>query len=352
MTTPKAKTYESRTYSISDFVEWEKNGQLELNPRFQRRAVWTDKAKSYLLDTILRGKPIPKVFIRQTVNVSTKTSMREVVDGQQRLRAILSYIKDGFVVSKEQNPEFGGVPFSQLDEDIQEAVLAYDVSVDLLVNMPNSEVLDIFSRLNSYAVVLNDQEKINANHFGPFKVLADRIGHSYNEYWTTQRILTSKEVLRMQEVSLVADVLIAMVEGIKSKKQVKKYYDIYENKFDQDVETLEKRFDAVIEKIDALFPEGLSTTEFHRVHVFYSLFTAVAQCLFGLDDLPPRENLLDGSSLERARNGLDRVDELFDADNPVDLDAEERQFIEDTRRATTDETVRERRTEFLLKLIG
>jgi hypothetical protein len=50
------KSYDSRTYSLNDFVEWDKAKQLELNPRFQRRPVWSEKAKSYLLDTILRGK--------------------------------------------------------------------------------------------------------------------------------------------------------------------------------------------------------------------------------------------------------------------------------------------------------
>src|ERR1700733_13689775 len=175
------KSYDSRTYSINDFVEWDSAKQLELNPRFQRRAVWTDKAKSFLMDTILRGKPIPKIFIRQKINVTTKTSIREVVDGQQRLRTILSYIKDGFVVSKLHNPEYGGLRFSQLDPEMQSQVLAYEISVDLLINLPDSEVLDIFSRLNSYAIVLNEQEKINANHFSAFKLLADLIGRSYFE---------------------------------------------------------------------------------------------------------------------------------------------------------------------------
>jgi uncharacterized protein with ParB-like and HNH nuclease domain len=146
------KSYDSRTYSLNDFVEWDKAKQLELNPRFQRRPVWSEKAKSYLLDTILRGKPIPKIFIRQKINVSTKTSIRDVVDGQQRLRAILSYIKDGFAVSKSQNADYGGFRFSQLPEDIQAQVLAYEVSVDLLINLPDADVLDIFSRLNSYAL--------------------------------------------------------------------------------------------------------------------------------------------------------------------------------------------------------
>jgi hypothetical protein len=256
------KSYDSRTYSINDFVEWDKNRQLELNPRFQRRSVWTDKAKSFLMDTILRGKPIPKVFIRQKINVTTKTSTREVVDGQQRLRTILSFIKDGFTVSKRHNPECGGLLFSQLPEDVQAQVLAYEVSVDLLINLPDAEVLDIFSRLNSYAVVLNEQEKINADHFGPFKVLADYLGRKYYEYWTGQEIFTAKNLLRMLEVNLVADLLIAMLEGIKSKKQVKKFYDRYEESFEHDTAATEAKFDHVVARISAIYPEGLSDTDF------------------------------------------------------------------------------------------
>ncbi|MBK9722146.1 MAG: DUF262 domain-containing protein [Saprospiraceae bacterium] len=103
------KNFDSRTYSINDFLEWSNSGQLELNPKFQRRSVWTDTARSYLMDTIVRGKPIPKVFIRQKLNVQTRKSIREVVDGQQRLRTILSYLKDGFVISKKHHPTFGGL---------------------------------------------------------------------------------------------------------------------------------------------------------------------------------------------------------------------------------------------------
>jgi hypothetical protein len=343
------KSYDSRTYSINDFIEWDAGKQLELNPKFQRRPVWTDKAKSFLIDTILRGKPIPKVFIRQKINVTTKTSVREVVDGQQRLRTILSFIKDGFVVSKRQNPEYGGLLFSQLPEEIQAQVLSYEVSVDLLINLPDSEILDIFCRLNSYAVVLNEQEKINADHFGPFKALADKIGHKYYDYWTKQGILTSKQIMRMTEVNLVADVLIAMLEGIKSKKQVKKFYDIYETNFEHDTDALESRFDNVVSAIEQIFPEGLSDTEFRRPHLYYSLFTAVYHREFSLPGLPPLQHK---SSPETARNSLDRVEEIFAASDPQLLAKEEVEFLRDSRRATTDEKVRLQRTRFLVALAG
>jgi hypothetical protein len=349
------KSFDSRTYSINDFVEWDKNKQLELNPFFQRRPVWSDKAKSYLIDTILRGKPIPKIFIRQKINVTTKTSAREVVDGQQRLRTILSFIKDGFVVSRRHNPDYGAKRFSQLPEEVQAQVLSYEVAVDLLINLPDSEVLDIFGRLNSYAVVLNEQEKINASHFGPFKILADEIGRKYNEYWKTQRVLTANQILRMQEVNLVADLLIAMKEGIKSKKQIRKYYAQYEDEFDDDVSELQNRFDNIIGTIGKLYPEGLTSTEFTRPHLFYSLFTAVAHCLYGLPTLGIARPTLDPAArLEAARNGLDRVGNIFVTDIIEDrqLTKDEAQFLQDARRATTDEKVRERRTIFLVELMA
>ncbi|ASW09968.1 DUF262 domain-containing protein [Rhizobium sp. 11515TR] len=352
------KSFDSRTYSINDFVEWDAAKQLTLNPAFQRRAVWSEKAKSYLIDTILRGKPIPKVFIRQRLNVTTKTSIREVVDGQQRLRTILSYIKDGFPLARGQHPEYGGLRFSQLPEEVQAAVLSFEIAVDLLINLPDPEILDIFARLNSYAVILNEQEKINASHFGPFKVLADKIGFDYNTYWIKQGILTDRQILRMQEVNLVADLMIAMIEGIKSKKQIKKFYAQYENDFVHDVDELERRFRSTAAAVALLYPEGLANTEFHRNHLYYSLFTAVYHSLFGLNQFSlngapvPRPSLETEQQIENARNGLDRVAEIFTVEDAAELNRDEQQFLQDSRRATTDEAVRERRTRYLLGLMG
>lgn len=243
--------------------------------------------------------------------------------------------------------------FSQLDPEVQAQVLSYEVAVDLLINLPDSEVLDIFGRLNSYAVVLNEQEKINATHFGPFKILADEIGRKYLQYWTKQEILSSRNILRMQEVNLVADLLIAVREGIKSKKRIKGFYAAYEKNFGDDTNALEHKFDSIINAVTLLYKEGLVDTEFRRVHLFYSLFTAVAHCLYGLaEQTGPRVDLTDNSKLGQARNGLDRIGEMFAAEDIAALPEPERQFIQDARRATTDEAVRKRRTKFLLELMA
>jgi len=348
------KNFDSRTYSINDFLEWSNNGQLELNPKFQRRNVWTDTARSYLMDTIVRGKPIPKVFIRQKLNVQTRQSIREVVDGQQRLRTILSYLKDGFVISKKHHQKYGGLYFSQLnqvDENIQSNILNYEVSTDLLVNMPDAEVLDIFGRLNSYSVTLNEQEKINANHFGPFKTLADRVAHTFNSFWIDSKILSDKEILRMADVNLCADLLIAIAEGIKSKKQIRPYYSTFEREFNHDPELLEANFSSTIATIQGVFGNDLKRTEFKRIHIFYSLFTCIYHLKYGIPGITKANlNILE-ADYARIESRLENINSIFETEEAQLLNNNERQFLEDSRRATTDKPVRERRTNYLLDLI-
>ncbi len=348
------KNFDSRTYSVNDFLEWDKNKQLQLSPKFQRRSVWTENARSYLMDTIIRGLPIPKIFIRQQLDTKSRASVREVVDGQQRLRTILSFLSDGFKINKKHNSQYGGTFFSQLsqvDEFIQANILNYEISVDLLVNMPDTEVLDVFSRLNSYAVILNQQEKINSNHFGPFKILADRIAHKYNRFWLENKILREQEIFRMGDVTLVADLLIAMIEGIKSKKQIKSFYDSYEKDFQHDPYSLEGRFDKTIEIISNIFQSNLSTSEFTRIHLFYTLFTAIYHLKFGIENIDLDSKVeFSKNTYAKIYNSLLEIHRILTSDAQT-LSRTELRFVEDSRRATTDGPVRVRRTKFIVKLI-
>jgi hypothetical protein len=348
------KNFDTRTYSINDFLEWSDNEQLELSPKFQRRSVWTDTARSYLMDTIVSGKPIPKVFIRQKLNPQTRKSIREVVDGQQRLRTILSFMKDGFVISKRHNKVYGGLYFSQLneiDDEIQSQILNYEISVDLLVNMSDPDVLDVFSRLNSYSVTLNEQEKINANHFGPFKTLADGIAHANNSFWIDNKIISEQNVLRMIDVQMTADILIGMAEGIRSKKQIKKFYEYFEKEFDFDTDELEYKFNAIIALITELFDNNFKKREFRRPHVFYSLFMTLFHLEYGVENLTADRIRVEDIGYARVSQKLERIDYIFSEEDKNLLSNEEKQFLEDCRRATTDTAVRIRRSEFISKVI-
>ncbi len=87
-------TYIQRTtFKVSDFISWQKHNMLILNPKFQRRSVWSSGAKSYFIDTIIRGLPIPVIILRDIkTDLSSFEAKKEVVDGQQRLRTIISYV--------------------------------------------------------------------------------------------------------------------------------------------------------------------------------------------------------------------------------------------------------------------
>src|SRR3990172_8224369 len=127
------KNFDTRVYSVSDFLEWHNNNLLELSPDFQRRAVWSEKAKSYLIDRILRGRPIPKIIITQ--QLKEKRTIRVVVDGQQRLRAVLAFINGDFAISKAHNKELAGKRYQTLPKDLQQEFIKYELGVDLLFSM-------------------------------------------------------------------------------------------------------------------------------------------------------------------------------------------------------------------------
>lgn len=76
------------TTMVSTLLEWYDEKTLTPNPEFQRRPVWPMAAKSYFVDSIIRGRPTPNIYIRSKVDLTNRKTIREVVDGQQRIRTL------------------------------------------------------------------------------------------------------------------------------------------------------------------------------------------------------------------------------------------------------------------------
>ncbi len=342
------KNFDSRTYSVNDFREWDSRGELLLQPKFQRRSVWSDKARSYLIDSIVRGKPIPKLFIRQDINPKTKKTVREVVDGQQRLRTILSFLKDGFKLSKTHSSEFGGMFYSAMPDEMQTAVLKYELSVDLLLDAPDKEVLDIFARLNSYAVKLNPQELRNASYFGEFKTLAYNLGFEYVTFWTDNKIFSDSQLLRMNEVELVSDLMVALIDGIKSRKAVDSYYKKYDDDF-KEKKRVGQEFRGTMDAIGEMSSGTIAVIPFKSPVLFYSLFCAVHHHLYGQKGVDLVRKPFKIAQYPRVWNALEAVDSIIKNDEPNQT---EEAFIDSLKRHTTDEPVRFKRTKFLISLIS
>ncbi|PHS00186.1 MAG: hypothetical protein COA80_03000 [Leeuwenhoekiella sp.] len=341
------KKFDTRVYSVSDFVEWESAGLLDLSPEFQRRSVWSEKAKSYLIDTIIRGKPIPKVLITQELKGTR--NIRVVVDGQQRLRAILEFMDDGFKISKAHNPEFAGKTYSTLNEEKQHEILKYEIGVDLLFDATYPDILDIFARLNTYSVRLNNQEQLNAKYLGFFKQTAYNLGYEYVGYWVDSGILTKAQVSRMSEATLSSDLLVALVDGVQSNKNISTFYKKFEDD-EGDLDNIQNQFHKIMSVIGEIYsPSDLKNTNFSRIHLFYSLFCAIAHCLYSVNGLENAPKIDVRNNIKKVRVRLDEISSRYDED---DESEDYQKFIDYSRRATTDTSRRIFRSEFLCKKLS
>jgi hypothetical protein len=281
-------------YKVSDFVSWAKASSLILSPSFQRRSVWPAGAKSYLIDTIVRGLPIPIIFLReQKTDLNSLEPKREVVDGQQRIRTLLSFIqaglvknfdadKDGFTIKKTHNKELADRPFKDLPPSVRQSILDYQFSVHILpASVDDREVLQIFARINSTGLKLNSQELRNAAYFGELKTSMYEISAAQLPRWRKWRIFTESQISRMGEVEITSEFSQFMIRGIvgKTQKSIDNLYAEFDDAWDERSE-VERRFRRCMDEIDGAVGSELANTAFKNHAAFHALFCAVYDIIY------------------------------------------------------------------------
>lgn len=136
--------------------------RIDTNPDFQRPAVWTTAQKQLLIDTILREYDVPKMYWRKLASAPDRY---DVVDGQQRLRAIWSFVDGDFSLPKNAEPVEGmataGSSYETLPDDLRVRFDTYALDVVVLEDTDEDEVREMFLRLQN-GTSLKAQEKRNA----------------------------------------------------------------------------------------------------------------------------------------------------------------------------------------------
>lgn len=345
------KTFDVRAYGISDFLEWHETKKLVLSPEFQRRDVWSVTAKAFLADTILRGKPFPKIILMEEF-VDGRT-IRVVVDGQQRLRAILDFVSNGIKISRAHNKDLAGKTFSQLTGEVQDEFLKYQIGCDVLHAAPLSELLDIFARINRYTVKLNAQELRNAQFSGFFKTAAFKIGYSNVQSWLDAKILTKTGVSRMAEAEFASDLLATFLNKIQSSKSIDQSYRNFEEEEGEipvAVETLTKALSYVYSVYP---PDTLPGTAWSSQHMFYSLVASFGHIIKQFSNLTAtRLDVTIFSEKDKLASILNGIssDYLQFSPQPRRSMAPEhlKDFIKNSTLATTDTTARQVRCNFII----
>lgn len=288
------------TFKVVDFISWVRQGQLHLSPEFQRRSVWKEGAKSYLIDTIIRGFPIPIIFLRERESdLKTLEPKRDVIDGQQRLRTLIAYIlpdiapsvlkdydttKDVFTVKNEHNSEISGKSFDELSDDEKQNILQYEISVQIVPSsIDDRDIYSIFRRLNSTNFNLKGQELRNSQYFGLFKTSQYNLAGEQLNRWRKWKTFSDEEIARMDEVELTSELSMAISErkiSGKSAKKLDSYYSTHDITY-KNKSIVEKRFRVTMDFIDKNFKK--EDTEFLHKRMFYTFFIACYNLLYGLD---------------------------------------------------------------------
>ncbi|MCH8994901.1 MAG: DUF262 domain-containing protein [Chloroflexi bacterium] len=309
-------------FTIADVLTWIDEGTLVLNADFQRRSVWPPAARAYLIDTVLRGRSMPKIYMRTMTDPKTRRSYREVVDGQQRLLAIRAFANDSFSLgpSKETYGEFASKSYSDLDETTQRSFLSYQLSVEQLFNASDEEVFDTFHRLNAYGLDVNRQELRHGKWQGAFRTAVIEASRRWSILWDQYKVVGLRARVRMGDDELMAQMLGVVLEGVVDGGQP--ITDRLYRRYDESIPTgAVKKLDRAVKFAVSNLQDILETGLAGAPH-FLMLFAAIVHALNGIpkgdmkDAMPKRKKTaLTDLAAARANLGLLADFLVMDADD-------------------------------------
>lgn len=182
------------TMKISDILDLRSQQMLFANPEYQRGVVWTPAQKKKLVDSVLRGYPLPLIYLHHIRQQAGKlvSERFEVIDGQQRITALSEFQEGAFKLfdpvadeAEARFPEFvkrqpcpwGGLRYCELPSELQQKFLDTVLHTVRIETHDANEARDLFVRLQA-GMPLNSQEKRDAWP-GQFTDFVLRLGGKY-----------------------------------------------------------------------------------------------------------------------------------------------------------------------------
>ena len=161
------KTY-SRDWTVETIHNQIVQGNIDLNPKFQRRNAWTDDKRSRLIESLILKFPVPEVVLAESHIEKNKFV---VLDGKQRLLTIAGFIDHNkykywdkpVLKDLKLKPNLNNMTYELLSQDINKDIYRAfqnsDIRCTVVFNQTSDDILyEIFYRLNSGAVPLSMQE--------------------------------------------------------------------------------------------------------------------------------------------------------------------------------------------------
>lgn len=261
--------------SVADYCEGMETRRIVVNHDYQREeGIWGAFARSYFIESIILGYPIPKIFLYTRFDLKSKRSIKEIVDGQQRSHALYMFYTNKMILSKKiNNTDLEGKRYRNLSDDEKQSFLSYSLSIDEFSGVPEEEIRESFSRMNTNNVTLNAEELLNAKYQGDFKQFILGTTRLYREALISSGVISRRDVIRMQDNRMFADLVSILEDGFITTKA-------------SNIERLYRRYNVAFGKEEQYGPliatamkdwqemDGGNYDRLARRHIFYTHIAA------------------------------------------------------------------------------
>ncbi|MBD1915011.1 MULTISPECIES: DUF262 domain-containing protein [Cyanophyceae] len=268
----------STQMSIGDIRDLTNSHRLELRPDFQRQEVWAVAAKIMLIDSILKNIPMPKFYLLR--DIRGEATFRAVIDGQQRLRAILGFMNNEFALKFPPCEEhLHNKYFQDLEQLDRDKFINYQIDMYEVTDVTDVEVRQMYSRVNKYVKALNKQELRRADFPGIFLDTAEDL--ALLDIFEDFKIFTPANRRRMADVEFISELLALMIREtpLEKKEQLDSVYEEYMEWPEPQRGEIIEYFNQILSDFQHIFSEdglaGVGSTRFRKKADFYALFGAI-----------------------------------------------------------------------------
>lgn len=251
------------SWNVNQIVKGMANGTITFDNAIQRGFVWDRKRMSLLIDSILREYPIPPIFTIRTdekVTVRNKEqSVYDCIDGKQRSTTLKMFMDNEFKLEglapfitrdskgKEYEVDINGLTFEELDDDMQDAIKSYGLTVYYFSDITDEEVAEMMSRLNNGKVLTGTENaRIKAKCLPEIQELAS---HDLLTEYLTETALRGYA----NEDIVIKFALLLSEQTELSNKNVREAYETFDfgdSINDSIRDTMDFVYDSIIEATD------------------------------------------------------------------------------------------------------
>lgn len=295
----KPVDYDTKEYPVEVIVQKYIDGKDDdINelfiPDYQREMAWDDVRQSKFIESVLLGLPIPYIFVADIFDPENDQARLEIVDGTQRIRTLARFLNNELMLEKlEKLENLNGFTYADLPLARQRRFKRSTLRMIQLTEKADEEVRrDMFERINTGSVVLNDMEKRRGISRGPFLSLIDELSENLK---FRKLCPFSEAIIRRREPQEFVLRFFAYLNNYEHfERQVNIFLNDYLEKHNHDGldrEGMCSEFQSMLNFVEKHFPNGFSKAEGYtktpRIR-FEAISVGVALALRRKSNLEPK----------------------------------------------------------------